>query len=140
MVWCPFDKERSEFVKTFIENGNKVIFSHIDNGKDFFNYEPDEEYDIIISNPPFSLKTEILERLFQINKPFAILLPLPSLQRKGIDQFWDKGLQLLSFDKRIDYINSGSNGNTIKGTPFASAYFCFKILTERMVIEKLEKE
>ena len=40
VIWCPFDKESSEFVKVFKENGNKVIFSHIDYGQDFFEYEP----------------------------------------------------------------------------------------------------
>lgn len=35
VVWCPFDKEDSQFVKLIKENGNKVIYSHIDNGQDF---------------------------------------------------------------------------------------------------------
>ena len=56
-VWCPFDKEDSQYVKVFKEHGNKVIFSHIDEEKNFFYYEP-ESYDIIISNPPFSIKDD----------------------------------------------------------------------------------
>lgn len=35
-VWCPFDKEHSEFVKVLTENGYKVIHTHIENGQDFF--------------------------------------------------------------------------------------------------------
>lgn len=60
-VWCPFDKEDSEFVKVLKENGFKVIASHIDNGQDFYTYEPKEHWDCIISNPPFCFdeKTEI---------------------------------------------------------------------------------
>ena len=53
MIWCPFDKEESWFVKLISEK-NKVIYSHIDNGQDFYNYEPTEHWDCIISNPPFS--------------------------------------------------------------------------------------
>ena len=53
-VWCPFDKKCSNFVK-LISKTNKVVYSHIDEGKDFFNYEP-EQWDIIISNPPFTNK------------------------------------------------------------------------------------
>ena len=30
IIWCPFDTEDSEYVKIFKENGNKVIYSHID--------------------------------------------------------------------------------------------------------------
>jgi hypothetical protein len=41
IVWCPFDKKESEFVK-LISKQNKVIYSHIENGQDFFSYEPEE--------------------------------------------------------------------------------------------------
>lgn len=57
-----------------------MIHSHIDEGKDFFSYEPDEPYDYIISNPPFSCKDEVLKRLYELNHPYAMLLPLPTLQ------------------------------------------------------------
>ena len=53
-IWCPFDKAESNFVKMFEAKGNKVIYGHIEEGKDFFEYEP-ENYDYIISNPPYSL-------------------------------------------------------------------------------------
>ena len=33
IVWCPFDKEDSEFVKQIRE---PVVYSHIDTGQDFF--------------------------------------------------------------------------------------------------------
>lgn len=59
IIWCPFDTEDSNYVKVFKENGYKVIYSHISTGQDFFYYEPDE-YDIIVSNPPFSIKTEVV--------------------------------------------------------------------------------
>lgn len=65
VVWCPFDKEDSQFVKLIKENGNKVIYSHIDNGQDFYTYEPKEHWDCIVSNPPFcfDFKTEIFTQL-----------------------------------------------------------------------------
>ena len=49
LVWCPFDTYQSNFVRE-IKDTNRVIASHISDGKDFFEYEPDE-WDIIISNP-----------------------------------------------------------------------------------------
>ena len=42
------------------------------------DYHLYDEWDIIVSNPPFSLKDKVLERLYSFNKPFAILLPLNS--------------------------------------------------------------
>ena len=36
-VWCPFDTEESEYVKLIRKEGYKVIASHIDEGKNFFD-------------------------------------------------------------------------------------------------------
>lgn len=32
-IWCPFDKECSNFVKLLKETGHKVLATHIDNGQ-----------------------------------------------------------------------------------------------------------
>ena len=102
-IWCPFDTEESEYVKQFRAAGHKVIATHIDNGQNFFTYEPEEHYDFIISNPPFSLKDAILKRLSELNKPFAILLPLPALQ--GQKRFpYLKDCQALILIKELIFI------------------------------------
>lgn len=72
IIWCPFDTHESEFVKQ-ISKTNKVIFSHIKTGQDFYNYEPKEKWDMIISNPPFTNKRKIFERALSFNKPFALI-------------------------------------------------------------------
>ena len=78
-IWCPFDKEFSYYVKTLSTLPYvKIIYTHIDDDKNFFYYEPDN-YDIIISNPAFSQKDDVLKRLYELNKPYAMLLPIPSL-------------------------------------------------------------
>lgn len=79
-IWCPFDDDFSQYVKIFTKNNFNVIATHIDNGQNFFYYEPKNSYDIIISNPPFSCKDDILKRAYELNKPYAFLLPLPTLQ------------------------------------------------------------
>ena len=49
------------------ENGFKVINTHIENGGNFFEIDPKSiKFDCIVSNPPFSLKDEILEKLYEI--------------------------------------------------------------------------
>ena len=73
VVWCPFDTADSNFVK-LISITNKVIFSHIDNNQDFYQYEPEEHWDIIISNSPFSNKKQIFESALYFNKSFALLM------------------------------------------------------------------
>jgi len=121
-VWCPFDKESSEFVKVLTSNGYKVIFSHIDNGKDFFKYKPNEDYDAIISNPPFSLKNQILERLNKIGKPYAMLLSATCIQSASLINIISKSkdFNFIMFDKRISY--SGDR------PPFPSWFFTSQIL------------
>ena len=52
-----------------------VIYSHIKMGQDFFLMEV-PECDYIISNPPYSQKGRVLERLYEIGKPFAMLIQL----------------------------------------------------------------
>ena len=138
VVWCPFDQEWSSYVKLLRENGNIVIAGHKDNGLNFFNYEP-EYYDIIVTNPPFSCKDEVIARLYELNKPFAILLPLNSLQGVSRYEYFKNGIQLLAFDQRIDFHDPNNMETPNKGTPFASAYFCKDVLPNDLILEHLEK-
>lgn len=64
LVWCPFDTEKSLFVKTLRQHGCKVVHTHINYGEDFFKCIPPKGCDFIISNPPYSVKGKVLERLF----------------------------------------------------------------------------
>lgn len=123
-VWCPFDTENSEFVHAFKKN-HKVKYSHIWNGQDFFKYQP-ENYDYIVSNPPFTRKLEVLDRLYKLDKPFAMVLPLPMLNYQEVGNFFlDKPLQLLIVDKKVSF-----DGNTAS---FNNSYFCNKILPKDLM-------
>ena len=102
----------------------------------FFNYEP-KKWDIIVSNPPFSIKDKVLERLYSFNKPFAVLLPLNSLQGKTRYKYFKDGIQILSFDARICYHNKEHMDSVVKGSPFATAYFCRDLLPKDLIVEKL---
>lgn len=138
-IWCPFDEEDSSFVKVFKENGYNVFYSHINLGQDFFNYEPQESYDIIISNPPFSVKDKVLKRLYILNKPYAMLLPIPALQ--GQKRFpYIKDCEALIFDKRINYYKNKETKEVQKGISFGSFYLCKHILPEKLIFEELKGE
>lgn len=83
-IWCPFDKEDSQFVQVLTRNGFKVVYSHIDYGQDFFEYEP-EHWDVIISNPPYKGKRAFWEHCLDLGKPFALLLPVNILSDSVIN-------------------------------------------------------
>ena len=136
IIWLPFDEEWSAFYQRLTEEGFKVVRSSLAEGQDFFKYEPDE-WDIVVSNPPFSIKDKVIERLYSFNKPFAILLPLNSLQGKTRYKWFSKGIQLLSFDARVCYHDLEHMKEPTKGCPFASAYFCRNLLPKDLIVEKL---
>lgn len=136
IIWLPFDEAWSAFNQRLTEEGYKVIRSSLAEGKDFFEYEPDA-WDIIVSNPPFSIKDRVLERLYSFNKPFAVLLPLNSLQGKTRYQYFSQGIQLLSFDARVSYHDKDHMDAVVKGSPFATAYFCRDLLPKDLIIERL---
>ena len=140
VIWMPFDEEWSAYYQLFTENGYKVIRSSIEEGQDFFTYEPKEHYDIIISNPPFSKKDAILKRLDELEKPFAVLLPANSIQGdKRYQNCFKNGIQMLAFNKRIDYHTNFNFKDYTKGNHFASAYFCRDVLPKDLIIEELVK-
>lgn len=134
-VWCPFDTEQSEFVKQIRANGNKVIFSHIMWGNDFYTYEPSEPWDCIVSNPPFTNKRGIFERALSFNKPFALIMSNTWLNDSAPKQlFKDRDLQLLMFDKRMKFMNNGEIQNKIT---FSSSYYCWNFLPKQIIMEEL---
>lgn len=102
-IWeCTAIKE-SKIVKILREDGFTVIATHIDEGYDFLGFEP-SDYDIIITNPPYSLKDKFLKRAFELKKPFMFLLPtttLEGLKRGGM--FRENKIQLIIPDSRFSF-------------------------------------
>ena len=137
VVWCPFDTKDSQFYKE-IKKTNKVILSHISDGKDFYNYEPSEHWDCIISNPPFTNKRMIFERALSFGKPICLLMSNTWLNDKYSKWvFFESGrnMELLMFDKRIKYIDA--YGNIENKITFSSSYFCSDFLPKDIVIKNL---
>lgn len=136
-IWCPFDTADSAYVKLIKATGRKVIATHIDQGQNFFEFVPEEHYDFIISNPPFSIKDAILQRLYELNKPYAILLPIPSLQ--GQKRFpYIRDCQALIFDKRINFYKDKDAKIIQKGVSFGSFYLCRNFLPKDLIFKELE--
>lgn len=138
-IWCPFDTEDSWFVKEFREHGHIVTATHIKNGEDFFTYSS-VDCDYIISNPPYSLKTEVLEHLFKLNKPFAMLLGVVGLfeSQRRFEMFRDNEFEIMYLNRRVAYFKSYEEQRPSLNPPFSSVYVCHNMLPKTIVFEKIE--
>lgn len=117
-VWCPCDSLESNIVKDLKASGYEVIFSHISEGKSFFDYEPDENYDMIITNPPYSIKDAMIARCIDLGKPWALLLPLDALcGAKRNEMYQGEPIGCITFANRLNF--TGGKGNW-----FYSVWLC----------------
>jgi len=140
IVWCPFDTEESHFVKMIRKHGCEVIATHIDNGQDFFEYEP-ADYDYIVSNPPYSLKNEVFERLFKLNKRFAMLVGVVGLfeSQKRFNLFKNNYFDVMYLNKRVAFFKSFQEQKPSLNPPFSSVYITKGFLPGRIVFEEINK-
>lgn len=140
-VWCPFDTEQSRFVQLFSKT-NRVIYSHIDMGQDFFEYMPDEHIDYIISNPPYSLKGKVFERLFEIGIPFAMLVGVVGLfeSQHRFNMFKDNPFEIMYLNKRVKFLVDFESGTQPVNPPFSSVYLGYNIFPRQIIFEKLGNE
>lgn len=114
-IYCPFDSEKSAFVKYLVDNmrrkeiasvtytslhcnevvtvtpegeSREIINSGNFLGDDVQNLIRDDYYDIIITNPPFSIIDRVFESLFNAEKRFLILASNIVISRKSIRQHY----------------------------------------------------
>ena len=116
VIWEAFygDGKSGEHLKSM---GFEVIHENID----FFKENRGE---VIVSNPPFSKKMDVLKRLKVLDKPFILLLPASTLGTKCLQQLFGKDIQVIIPKGRINYVK---NGKQTAGVWFASFFYCYKI-------------
>ena len=134
VVWECTDYGSSNISKVILENGHKVITTHLNTNLDFLTDMPDFDFDIIITNPPYSLKDDFIRKCYELGKPFALLLPLTALEgiKRG-EMFEKNGIELLVLDKRVDFTGK-------KSCWFNTSWFCKGLLPRQMIFEKISKE
>ena len=138
IVWCPFDPPKSRYVSELKKHGCEVIRTHISEGGDFFNIEV-PECDYIISNPPYSCKAKVFKRLFEIGKPFAMLVGIEGIfgSKECFELFKQNEFEIMYFDKRVKFMKSYEITGTDTNPPYASAYVCSKLLPNKITFEYL---
>ena len=120
-VWemCPGSGQMVEYMK---EEGYDVWSMAADG----LTHQP-QEWDVIITNPPWSKKHLFLERCVKLGRPFALLLPIRTLGVRRC-QIWMDKVSILFLSKRVDFTGGGA--------PYeACAWFTKYLLPERMMFE-----
>jgi hypothetical protein len=91
---------------------------------------------MIITNPPYSLKNKWLEKCYEYNKPFALLLPLTALESAERGKLFRKrGISVIILDRRVNFSKTNNN------VWFNTSWFCWnldKLSNNSIVFEKLD--
>ena len=115
-----------------MRGGYNVIKTHKSNF-DFLIDQPDFDFDMIITNPPYTLKDNFIKKCYEYGKPFCLLLPITALEGIERGKMWRKyGIDLLVFDKRNEFMN--------KSCYFNTSWFCYKVLPKQLIFEELIKD
>lgn len=134
-VWECTDFGESNITKILKEQGYEVITTHKDNF-DFLEDVANFDFDAIITNPPYSLKDAFIKKCYEYQKPFALLLPLTSLEGIGRGKMYrENGIEVLVFDRRCNFIYD----NAKKSNWFNTSWFCWNILPKQLIFEELKK-
>lgn len=105
--------------------GFKVVRSEIMEGQDYFVYEP-PEWDIQVTNVPFSVKYEWFQRACLLEKPFALLMPSDVLfAAQGQRIITQYNVEVLTPSQRINYKmpNKGWDGSAQMSTSWFTRGF-----------------
>jgi hypothetical protein len=122
VIWEPF--YGTGLSGTYLRSlGLEVIHEN----EDFFKNDKGE---VIVTNPPFSIKMKILQRLKELNKPFVLLLPASVLGTKALRSLFPD-IQVLIPNGRISFLKEGEQ---TKGCWFASFFYCWKMNLPRDIV------
>lgn len=98
--------------KHFLNNiGYKNV---IHNDEDFYTNWNRHEFDVIISNPPYSCKVQVFKKLYEIDKPFAMLVPVSTITTNFLQNIFKYDLEKIGMiipPKRIHFIKNGVQSN-----------------------------
>ena len=128
VVWEPAAGE-GIMARALIAKGFHVVCSDIEPQfsaqlpLDFLIEQMPYHYDCIVTNPPFSLKYEWIERCYDLGRPFALLLPLETLGSTKAQRLFQKnGICVLLMSPRVDFKmpDAGWLGG---GAQFPTAWF-----------------
>jgi hypothetical protein len=135
-IWEPA-AGTGRMVRALERRGYRVLGSTIENGENFFDIEADG-VDIIVTNPPFGIKFDWLERCYALGNPFALLLPVETIGAKRAQALIkEHGMEMLLLNRRVDFYmpNKGNAGSA----QFPTFWWCHNVLPRQIICADLIK-
>ena len=116
LVWEAFygDGTSADYLR---ELGCNVVSEDVD----FFQSNLGE---IIISNPPYSFKKKVFERLRELDKSFILLLPVSTITKAFYQDYFAQHCGVIIPKKRIHFMR---NGEQTTRSWFDVIYICYQI-------------
>lgn len=116
----------NEIVANDIAYRSSRLGIDVNGGIDFLNYEPHRKFDTIITNPPFALAQEFIEKALELSNHYVIMFAKIQLlegdkRRKMFDNSPLKYVYV--FSKRVNPLRNGEATDE-NGKPWAST-MCF---------------
>ena len=97
---------------------------------DFFT-DPSFNYDILISNPPYSIKAKVFKRLAQIDKPFMMLVPVATITKLYLKKYFKDKIQIVIPERRIQFVKNGIQTDRCY---FDTIWICYKMGFDKDII------
>lgn len=138
-IWEPAAGENN-LVEALYDSGFKsdqVKVSDILTGQNFFEFSP-KLWDCLVTNPPYSIKYQWLERCYQLGKPFALLVPVEILGAKTAQHLLKQyGFEMMLLNKRVDFKMPNKGWNS--SAQFPVLWLCWQILPDKVVFGEVDK-
>lgn len=137
-IACSFDKSHSQYVQVLRDEGFDVVYGHIETGQDFYKQFFDD-IDCIVSNPPFSQRTAIIKRLFELGKPFAVLTNMNGLFDANVrfNLFKEHDFELLIPRGRMHF--ESQEKGVLSNPSFQTIYVCHNVLLKQIEFVEMGK-
>ena len=121
IIWEAFSNGRFEAVE-YLKTICKEVITNTGN---FFD---NNEGEIVLTNPPFSVKRDVLVRLKEMEKPFICILPTLALQTKYIQDIFGGELQVILPSKKIFFYKIVNGEKKVYDKlSFYCCYVCYKM-------------
>lgn len=136
-IWEPADGDGNLTIALF-RAGFKVLGTDILSGQNFFDFQP-VIWDCLITNPPYSIKYQWLERCYDLSKPFALLVPVEMIgAQRAQNLFRQYGIELMLLNRRVNFKMPRKGWNT-KGAQFPVLWLCWQMLHREINYGEIER-